>query len=296
MRWDRDNNSPNIEDRRSEGGGGLGMGAGGGIPLGGILAVASRFGWKGILIALVVVGGLMYGGDLCNGTASAPQDSAPPPSSQRSAPPPSQRAASPQRDSDTAPESDDDLKHFVGFVLDDVQKTWKEQLPDYQDAKLVLFRGAIRSACGNATAAVGPFYCQVDHKVYIDLAFYEELRKRFGAPGDFAQAYVIAHELGHHVQNLRGLLGHDEASSVKVELQADCLAGAWGKSANQRGLLDGGDLDEALNAATQIGDDTIQRKTQGRVQPETFTHGSAAQRTAAFRKGYEGGAAACGVS
>jgi len=277
MRWDRGNNSSNIEDRRSEGGGGLGIGAGGGIPIGGIIAIASRFGWKGILIALVVVGGLMYGGNLCSGGAGGPQ-----------------HAASPQTPSTTAP-GDDELKHFVGFVLDDVQKTWKQELPGYQDAKLVLFRDSIGSACGTATAAVGPFYCQLDRKVYIDLAFYEQLRQRFGAPGDFAQAYVIAHELGHHIQNLRGLLGKGEVSSVKIELQADCLAGAWGKSASGRGLLETGDLDEALNAATQIGDDTIQRKTQGRVQPETFTHGSAAQRTGAFKQGFQGGAAACGI-
>ena len=253
MRWDRGNNSSNIEDRRSEGGGGLGIGAGGGIPIGGIIAIASRFGWKGILIALVVVGGLMYGGNLCSGGMGGPQ-----------------QAVSPQTQSGTAPDQDE-LKHFVGFVLDDVQKTWRQDLPGYEDAKLVLFRDAIASACGTASSAVGPFYCQLDRKVYIDLAFYEQLRQRFGAPGDFAQAYVIAHELGHHVQNLRGLLGKGEVSSVKVELQADCLAGAWGKSASARGLLETGDLDEALNAASQIGDDTIQRKTQGRVQPETFT-------------------------
>jgi uncharacterized protein len=281
MRWDRDNNSSNVEDRRSEGGGGLGGltgSGGGGFPLWGLLAVAGRFGWKGILVALLVVGGLMYGGDLCNGGGAGSG--------------PSRRAVPAQHD--TVP-GQDELKHFVGFVLDDVQKTWRDQLPGYEDARLVLFRNAIASACGTATSAVGPFYCQLDRKVYIDLAFYEELRRRFGAPGDFAQAYVIAHELGHHVQNLRGLFGRGEASSVPIELQADCLAGAWGKSASGRGLLEAGDLDEALNAAAQIGDDTIQRKTQGRVQPETFTHGSAAQRSGAFRKGYEGGAAACGM-
>ncbi len=246
------------------------------MPLGALLAVAGRFGWKGILVALVVVGGLMYGGDLCNGSSAPP--------SQQAVPAETRGAA-----------GDDEAKQFVGAVLDDAQKTWGESISGYQDAKLVLFRNAIRSACGTATSAVGPFYCQLDRKVYIDLAFYDDLRRRFGAPGDFAQAYVIAHEIGHHVQNLRGLLGQDDASSVKVELQADCIAGAWAKSANARGLLEVGDIDEALNAATQIGDDTIQRKTQGRVQPETFTHGSAAQRTAAFRKGYEGGLADCGI-
>ena len=275
MRWDRGNDSSNIEDRRNERGGGLGIGGGGGIPLGGILAIASRFGWKGILVALVAIGALTYGGNFCGSMAPEPSP-----------------AVAPQRAGDPA---QDELKHFVGFVLDDVQKTWRQDLPGYQDAHLVLFRNAIASSCGTATSAVGPFYCQLDRKVYIDLAFYEQLRRRFGAPGDFAQAYVIAHELGHHVQNLRGVLGHGEASSVKVELQADCLAGAWAKSADARGLVEVGDVDEALNAATQIGDDTIQRKTSGRVQPETFTHGSAAQRSGAFRQGFQGGAPACGV-
>ncbi len=278
MRWNRDNNSSNIEDRRSEGGAGLGgLGGGGGIPIGGILAVASRFGWKGILVALVVVGAVVYGGGMCSGggTTTAPSSAV--------------------SGSGDTPPAEDELAHFVGFVLDDVQKTWKQELPGYQDAKVVLFRNAIRSACGTASSAVGPFYCQLDRKVYVDLAFYEELRRRFGAPGDFAQAYVIAHELGHHVQNLRGLMGRGEVSSVPIELQADCLAGAWAKSAAARGLLETGDLDEALNAAAQIGDDTIQRKTQGRVQPETFTHGSAAQRSSAFKRGYQAGAPACDI-
>jgi predicted metalloprotease len=276
MRWDRGNDSPNIEDRRSEGGG-LGIGGAGGMPLWGLLAVGSRFGVRGILVALVVIGALMYGGNLCSSGEPGSEH---------------QVAVAPERGGAPA---EDELKHFVGFVLDDVQSTWRRELPGYRDAKLVLFRGAIGSACGSATAAVGPFYCQLDHKVYIDLAFYEDLRRRFGAPGDFAQAYVIAHELGHHVQNLEGLLGRGEVSSVQVELQADCLAGAWAKSADARGLVEVGDIDEALHAAAQIGDDTIQRKTRGRVQPETFTHGSAAQRSGAFRRGYQGGAQACGA-
>jgi uncharacterized protein len=279
MRWDRGHDSSNLEDRRSESGGRLGFSGAGGVPVWGLLAIAGRFGWRGILVALLVIGGLMYGGNLCGGGAALDRHGAVAP---RSAP-------------DSSDASEDELKHFVSYVLDDVQMTWRQELPGYQDAKLVLFRGAINSACGTTTAAVGPFYCQLDRKAYIDLAFYEQLRRRFGAPGDFAQAYVIAHELGHHVQNLRGLLGHDEVSSVKIELQADCLAGAWARSADTRGLVEIGDLDEALNAAAQIGDDTIQRKTQGRVQPETFTHGSAAQRSSAFRQGYQGGSAACGI-
>jgi predicted metalloprotease len=277
MRWDRNYESSNVEDRRSEGGGGLGGfgGGGGGFPLWGILAIAGRFGWKGILVALVLVGGLMYGGNLCSGTGSYDR-------------------AVDQRPAATGAEQGE-LEHFVGFVLDDVNHTWRDQLPGYQDAHLVLFRDAIRSACGTATTAVGPFYCQLDRKVYIDLGFYDELRRRFGAPGDFAQAYVIAHEVGHHVQNLKGLFGRGEVSSVPIELQADCLAGAWAKSADARGLVEVGDVDEALNAASQIGDDTIQRRSTGHVQPETFTHGSSAQRVGAFRRGYDGGAAACGI-
>jgi uncharacterized protein len=278
MRWDRDYDSSNIEDRRNEAGPRLA--GGGGVPLWGLFALAGRFGWKGILVALIIVGALTYGGGLCTGGGGGGGIGG-----DRSAVP-TQRGTDPKQD---------ELVHFVGFVLDDVQNAWHKQLPGYRDAKLVLFRNAVGSACGTATSAVGPFYCQLDHKVYIDLTFYEELHRRFGAPGDFAQAYVIAHEIGHHVQNLRSLLGRGDASSVAVELQADCLAGAWAKSADGRGLVEIGDLDEALHAAAQIGDDTIQRKTRGRVQPETFTHGSAAQRSSAVRRGYQGGVAACGI-
>ena len=144
-------------------------------------------------------------------------------------------------------------------------------------------------------AAAGPFYCPSDGKVYLDLAFLDDLRTQLGSPGDFAQAYVIAHEVGHHVQNLHGLLGRGEVSSVPIELQADCLAGAWARSADARGLVEVGDVDEALHAAAQIGDDMIQKRTQGHVQPETWTHGSSAQRSGSFRKGYDGGPAACGI-
>ena len=274
MRWDRDYDSPNVEDRRAEGGVG-GLGGGGGIGLWGLFAIASRFGWKGVVIALIVVGALTYGGSgLCTGSDYHQAVD--------------QRPAAVDR-------SETERTHFVGFVLDDVNHTWRDQLPGYQDTRLVLFRNAIRSACGTATTAVGPFYCPLDRKVYIDLSFYDELRRRFGAPGDFAQAYVIAHEVGHHVQNLRGLLGRGEVTSVPIELQADCLAGAWARSADGRGLVEVGDVDEALHAAAQIGDDAIQRKATGHVQPETFTHGTSAQRSSSFRRGYEGGAPACDI-
>jgi predicted metalloprotease len=239
-----------------------------------MLALGSRFGWKGILIALIVIGAATYGGGLCTG-GSEPDRRA-------------SVATSPKTSG-----AEDELAKFVGFVLDDVQATWRRELQGYRNTRLVLFRNAVASACGSASTAVGPFYCPVDRKVYIDLSFYDMLRRRFGAPGDFAQAYVIAHEVGHHVQNLRGLLGRGEVNQVSIELQADCLAGAWARDAQRRDLLEVGDVDEALNAAAQIGDDTIQRKTQGRVQPETWTHGSAAQRSSAFRKGLEGGPGVC---
>jgi predicted metalloprotease len=203
----------------------------------------------------------------------------------------------------TTPE-EEELVDFMSFVLDDLQATWREILPragvDYQDARLVLFRDGIRSACGTAGSATGPFYCPVDRKVYLDVSFFDELHRRFGAPGDFAQAYVVAHEVGHHVQNLLGierkvrtLQGQNPAAandlSVRMELQADCLAGVWGHSTAQRGILERGDVEEGLAAAAAIGDDRIQRQTQGYVAPESFTHGSSQQRVGWFRKGLSTG-------
>jgi uncharacterized protein len=272
MRWDRGYQSGDIEDRRGEGGAGFG---GGGFAPMAILGILGRFGWKGIIIGLLIVA-LMSSGmctNMCTGAES--------PGVLQQAP---------------TSNDQDELTHFVGFVFDDVQKTWATKIPDYQKTRLVLFRNSIGSACGTATSAVGPFYCPIDRKVYVDLAFYDELRRRFGAPGDFAQAYVIAHEVGHHVQNQRGLLGKGEVEQVAIELQADCLAGAWAKSADQRNLVEVGDVDEALNAASQIGDDTLQRKAGQAVQPEKWTHGSSAQRVSAFHKGFDGGAQACGIA
>jgi predicted metalloprotease len=276
MRWDRGYRSPNVEDRRSSSP--LGLGGGGGLPLGGLLALAGRFGIKGFLIVLVLVGVVTYSGLCSGGDPSDLGGGAPGPRATA----PHQRAA-----------ASVEMANFVGFVLDDVQDTFRKQVRGYQTTKLVLFRDQVASACGSASAAVGPFYCPLDRQVYIDLTFYDQLRDRFGAPGDFAQAYVIAHEVGHHVQNLSGRLGRGEVHQIEVELQADCLAGAWAQDAERRQLVEVGDLDEALNAAAQIGDDTIQRKTRGRVQPETWTHGSAAQRAGAFKNGYRGGLAAC---
>jgi predicted metalloprotease len=284
MRWDRGYQSPNIEDRRSSSPLAFGGGGGGGLPLGGLFAIASRFGIKGILIALAIFGVMTYSG-MCSGGGGGGGGS------DLGGGAPGQRVTS-QQERAPAP-ANDEMASFVGFVLDDVQETFRKQLRDYQTTKLVLFRNQVASACGSASAAVGPFYCPLDKKVYIDLMFYNQLRDRFGAPGDFAQAYVIAHEVGHHVQNLSGLLGRGEVHQIETELQADCLAGAWAQDAERRKLVEVGDIDEALNAAAQIGDDTIQRKTQGRVQPETWTHGSAAQRSGAFKKGYRGGVASC---
>ena len=191
---------------------------------------------------------------------------------------------------------------FVDAVMGDIQKTWSKLLPNYQPTQVRLFRGSIQSACGLAGAASGPFYCPGDRKVYLDLSFFEELKRRFQAPGDFAQAYVIAHEVGHHVQNLTGVLerepfnGSTNERSVRVELQADCYAGVWGHQAAQPGSyaagrveLDPGDVEEALNAAAAIGDDQLQKKSTGRVVPESFTHGTSAQRVSWFRRGMERG-------
>jgi uncharacterized protein len=175
---------------------------------------------------------------------------------------------------------------FISFVLDTVQATWAQLLPGYHPATLVLFRDATRTGCGVGQSAMGPFYCPADQKVYIDLGFYDELRARFGAPGDFAQAYVLAHELGHHVQHL---LGTDTGPSVRLELQADCYAGVWGAAAQREGILERGDFEEGMNAAAAVGDDRIQRATTGQVNAETFTHGSSAQRSAALQRGFTSG-------
>jgi predicted metalloprotease len=196
------------------------------------------------------------------------------------------------------------LVQFVTFVLNDAQNTWGRILPaqavQYRHAKLVLFRDSTDSTCGLAQSATGPFYCPEDEKVYIDLGFYDELKQRFGAPGEFAEAYVLAHEIGHHVQKLLGIEGKVRAAqqrnpkaanqlSVGLELQADCLAGVWGHSTQQRNILDPGDVDEGLKAAAAVGDDRLQRMSRGQVNPETFTHGSSAQRMQWFQRGFQDG-------
>jgi uncharacterized protein len=205
-----------------------------------------------------------------------------------------------------APPADDPEAQFVAVILGDTEDAWNQLLPrlgrDYQEPRLVLFADGVDSACGMASAAVGPFYCSRDASVYLDTSFFRDLEQRFGAPGDFARAYVIAHEVGHHVQNLLGIsdkvqqqrMRLDERTgndlSVRLELQADCLAGVWGAHAKQqRDFLDSGDIEEALGAAAAIGDDRLQRQAQGHVVPESFTHGSSEQRVEWFRRGLESG-------
>ena len=199
----------------------------------------------------------------------------------------------------------DELANFVGVVVKDTENLWGEVFKQnnltYKPPKVVLFTDATQSACGTAESASGPFYCPGDHKVYLDMSFFDELANKFDAAGDFAQAYVVAHEVGHHVQNLTGILprfnqqrqrmSEAEANqmSVRVELQADCYAGIWGKYTQQKGLLESGDLDEALNAATQIGDDTLQKRMQGYVVPESFNHGTSEQRRRWFKRGFDSG-------
>ena len=197
------------------------------------------------------------------------------------------------------------MRDFVATVLADTEDTWSKIFQaggqDYPEPTLTLFSGAVRSGCGTASSSTGPFYCPADRNLYIDLDFYEELRQRFGAPGDFAQAYVLAHEVGHHVQNVLGVLGQvreqearlsesqANALSVRTELQADCFAGIWANHTEREGILDDGDIDEALTAAAAVGDDAIQQRTQGYVVPESFNHGTSEQRKSWFMRGYQSG-------
>ena len=285
MRWQRGTSDRDIEDRRGSSGGGSGGFGGGGmrIGLGGLIII-------GILSLLFKQNFFSLLGDLPAGTTMT--DTAP------SGPPATMSPVEKER------------YEFVKFVVNDVQDTWTAVLPreadtQYPRATLVLFRDAVRSACGFADAASGPFYCPGDRKIYIDLSFYDDLKSRFGAAGDFAQAYVIAHEYGHHVQNVLGIdsqmrraqqqrPGMANELSVRLELQADCLAGVWGHSTAQRNILESGDVESGLNAAAAIGDDRIQRMSGRGVHPEKFTHGSSAQRVEWFRRGLESGRiAAC---
>ena len=299
MLWKGRRQSSNVEDRRGEGGGmggglgglgglggglggrmgGGGMRRGGGLGLGGIvvlLIVAWIFG----INPLTLLSGGMDSGGYVDETQTAGLGG-------------------------SGSTENQELKEFVSVVLADTEDTWHELLPkigaEYREPRLVLFSSGVDSACGYAQSAVGPFYCPGDEQVYLDLDFFDELSRRFGAPGDFAGAYVIAHEVGHHVQNILGIeeqvrkarasMSEADANalSVKVELQADCFAGVWANHANQAKVVEPGDIDEALGAASAVGDDTLQKQATGRVVPDSFTHGTSAQRMQWFKAGYGSG-------
>ena len=272
MRWQMGRRSDNIEDRRGMGMGGVAVGGG----IGTIILVLVAL-YLGVDPSVVLQGG-------------GPEVSTAPPAVERRAPSP----------------EEEQLKDFVAVVLADTEDTWGEIFRgmnrEYRDPKLVLFSDVVRSACGTAQSAVGPFYCPMDQKVYLDLSFFRDLRERFKAPGEFAQAYVIAHEVGHHVQALLGISekvramqsrGNERdanALSVRQELQADCFAGVWANNANRsRQILEQGDIEKGLNAAAAIGDDRLQRESRGYVVPDAFTHGSSAQRVRWFKRGLESG-------
>lgn len=291
MKWQGRERSSNIEDRRGQGGGGFGrMGGGnlGGIRIpGGGRSAGGGLGIVGIIVVLGIIW-FATGQNPIDVLTGGGMSTSPSSQSSRSAPPTNA--------------SQDELGQFVGVVVKETENLWTEVFRQnnqtYDPPTVVLFTDATQSGCGMAQSASGPFYCPNDQKVYIDLAFYDQLRQQFGAPGDFAQAYVIAHEIGHHVQNLTGVLPEfnrqrgsmsqeeQNAYSVRVELQADCYAGVWANYAQRENLLEAGDVDEAITAANQIGDDTL---TRGRVAERNFTHGTSQQRMAWLRRGMETG-------
>ncbi|TWB61405.1 hypothetical protein FBZ98_101745 [Rhizobium sp. ERR 922] len=295
MDWKGRRQSDNIEDERGSSpmGGGIGGGGfrfpGGGIGGGGLS-------FRTIIVLIVIflilramgvdVIGLLQQSGMLEGGGSGYQQST-------------------SNSGGGGQPANDEMKQFVATVLADTEDTWtgifKSMGQTYTDPKLVLFSGSFPSACGQASAATGPFYCPSDQKVYLDMAFFQQMKDQFGASGDFAQAYVIAHEVGHHVQDLLGILPKFNQArrnmsevdankmSVRIELQADCFAGIWGKFTQQKGILQAGDLEEALNAAQQIGDDTLQKRTQGYVVPDSFNHGTSAQRVKWFKQGFDSG-------
>ena len=268
MRWTPGNRG-NVQDVRGGGGGGMGMPLG----IGGVVILLVGSWLTGVNLFDVVGGGGAT--DVVAERSAAPANSSP---------------------------EEERLVDFVDAVMGDIQNTWSSKSDAYQPTRAVLFRNSINSACGLSSSATGPFYCPGDRKVYLDLSFFNALHQKLGAPGDFAQAYVLAHEVGHHVQNLTGTLesqpfsGNANERSVRVELQADCYAGVWGHEAAKPGRyaagkveLEAGDVEEGLNAAAAIGDDRLQRRSEGHVSPESFTHGSSAQRVAWFKRGMETG-------
>lgn len=265
MQWRNERQSDNVEDLRGMGGKGIALG-GGGI---------------GVLVLALVI--YLCGGDpssLLDGVLNNPQ-----------------QTEIQQQQPQTAPGQRDENDQFARAVLAGTEDVWNTVLPQqarvrYVEPKLVLFSGQVSSACGRAESAMGPFYCPGDQKLYLDFDFFRELQQEFKAPGDFAQAYVIAHEVGHHVQNLLGTMdkvGRSNEASVRLELQADCYAGIYANYAQKKGILDAGDAEEAIRAAGAVGDDTIQRRTQGTVVPDSFTHGSSQQRIEWFAKGFKSG-------
>lgn len=298
MKWRGRQQSSNIDDRRGQRSGGLGglggspFGRSGGIRLPG--GGGGSRGGLGSIIGIVVVLGIIWAVtgtnpiDILSGSSSSNGGSAANSSSQ--VPTTGEQA---------------ELRDFVGVVVKETEDLWtqvfKASGQNYPAPTVVLFTNQVNTACGAADSSTGPFYCPGDQKVYIDLGFYDQLREQFGAPGDFAQAYVLAHEIGHHVQNITGVLpafnkrrasmSQEQANaySVRVELQADCYAGVWANFAGQEDLLDNGDIEEALNAAEQIGDDTLQKRMQGFAVPKTFNHGTSAQRKTWFERGYTSG-------
>lgn len=314
MRWRGQRESQNVDDRRGERGGfgfpfpgggvrfpsgGGGGRGGGGIGIVGLLIILGLMLFFGVDPSVIMQGG-RPGGDVTNfPDIRLPQQR---PDS-TNFPAPSQPGPPVNRPRSAA---EDDLKQFVSVVLGTTEDVWEDLFARYgrrySEPKLVLFTGGVRSGCGTGLAQMGPFYCPLDQKVYIDLDFYRELRDRFRAPGDMAQAYVIAHEIGHHVQKLLGIADQVQALKsraserqanaiqVRMELQADCFAGIWANRADEtKNLIEPGDIEEALNAASAIGDDRIQRQTQGYVVPDAFTHGSSEQRVRWFKRGYQSG-------
>ncbi|MGV1789233.1 flagellar biosynthesis protein FlgM [Rhizobium lusitanum] len=294
MDWKGRRQSDNIEDERGSSPMGGGSGGGFRFPGGGIGGGGLSF--RTIIVLIVIflilramgvdVIGLLQQSGMLGGGGSGYQQS------------------TSSGDGSGQP-ANDEMKQFVATVLADTEDTWtgifKSMGKTYTDPKLVLFSGSFPSACGQASAATGPFYCPSDQKIYLDMAFFQQMKDQFGASGDFAQAYVVAHEVGHHVQDLLGILPKFNQArrnmsevdankmSVRIELQADCFAGIWGKFTQQKGILQSGDLEEALNAAQQIGDDTLQKRTQGYVVPDSFNHGTSAQRVKWFKQGFDSG-------
>lgn len=285
MKWKRGQGYDQIEDRRGQGGGGADLGGLGAVVLGGALGKKTAGGAGGLIIVVIIglllISGVLGGGGGLSGLSGL-------------------GAGAGEPGGTLKPENETD--EFVSYLVSDIQDFWAETFSlsgrDYPETKLVLFTGSTTSGCGPASSATGPFYCPADQKVYVDLEFFDELSSRFGAPGDFAMAYVIAHEFGHHVQTATGVSkavsdtvsqdgSRSNELSVKQELQADCLAGVWAHSAISE--LEPGDIEEALGAAAAVGDDRIQQGTSGRIDPESWTHGSSEQRRAWFTTGYRSG-------